>query len=662
VLQAAAPVTPEHGATGGESPSRPPVLISWHVGASHVLDEEHALTAKLDNWRDEPAEVTLELTGVGLDQRVSTVKGATVTLAPGEKRDVVVPLQRLPIQSVGAPAQIDLSGTCSLADGRQIRLPAVALHVQFDNGYERAYASTDGGWDVMALAYVGGDVSREEYAQMTAAELSTDAGSVLSVSTPAGGIDKAKARALYDKLVEPALHPSGRYVGDGGELSELKDPGSGGVPVQLRSDQMAALSEIMEHGAPDESKAAEGPTDEPGTKGPLAWGRYLTMCAKWGVQFNDSGLGEDYLNGTGFQQAPARYADAQIRKIGGIDYWIGNLDVNGCAPNTFLPYGDYYLRVRPDFDTTNNTRFYETRTNPSTFDTFWLPFSVVIGLMNTTVTTGDHPASRIGAVVSQLLITSETGIGLTADHEYRLVYDTGNCGGTGAYSQGDYICYGYDPNGGPHTTASKITIAHEIGHSVDKAGSGLGQTNYNWSTDIPHCSCDHVQYANQLHCIQSIEHTGTAFIEGFAQFFAANAFNTRYQSDCTFAYYKEFLDDNNNVWSPPVAMSCRDAHRWMKNHCDFPDDGGGVEMDWMTFLWSVHAWAESGSDKIGATDYHMIKRTACTGGTSGFCDWTDEPEFDDLRSAADGYFGSSTDPRAENFESKGFAHGVNRYN
>lgn len=35
---------------------------------------------------------------------------------------------------------------------------------------------------------------------------------------------------------------------------------------------------------------------------------------------------------------------------------------------------------------------------------------------------------------------------------------------------------------------------------------------------------------------------------------------------------------------------------------------GGVEVDWMTFLWSVHAWAESGSNRIVATDYPMIKR------------------------------------------------------
>lgn len=58
-------------------------------------------------------------------------------------------------------------------------------------------------------------------------------------------------------------------------------------------------------------------------------------------------------------------------------------------------------------------------------------------------------------------------------------------------------------------------------------------------------------------------------------------------------------------------------------------------MDWMTFLWSVHAAAESGSNRIVATDYHMIKRIACTGGTTGFCDDSDEPEFDDLKGAAD---------------------------
>ncbi|MFW5740578.1 MAG: hypothetical protein ACOC1F_09450, partial [Myxococcota bacterium] len=430
-----------------------------------------SLTVKMENWRNEPAKVALLLTGAGLDQRVATVDAGTFDLGAGETREVQVPLERLPIQSVGAPAQIDLSGVCTTNGSRRIQLPTTALHVQFEPGYGRAYASTEGGWDVMALGLAGGDTTREAYQQMKADEVSTEAGTALSIRTSKGVIDKDKARSLYDKLIAPAAHPTGRYMDDEGKLTPLTNPRAAGVPITLRSDQMAALTEIMDHGAPEDPKTEDSASTSMETMD-LIFVRYVTMCARWGVQYNDSGLGEDYLNGSGYQTYPARYATGQIRKVGGSDYWIGHLDSNGCAPNTFLPYGDYSLRVRPDFDTTNNTRFYETAGSPSSWHEWWMSFSVVSGVMLTTLTTPNHGASRVGAVVSQLLVTSDTGIGLTANHEYQLAVKTDDCGGSGAYSSGDYICYGNDPYGGPHTTVSKVTIAHEIGHSVDAAGSG----------------------------------------------------------------------------------------------------------------------------------------------------------------------------------------------
>ncbi|MFW5740577.1 MAG: hypothetical protein ACOC1F_09445 [Myxococcota bacterium] len=168
---------------------------------------------------------------------------------------------------------------------------------------------------------------------------------------------------------------------------------------------------------------------------------------------------------------------------------------------------------------------------------------------------------------------------------------------------------------------------------------------------------------NQLHCIQSWEHTGAAVLEGYAQMFAAKAFNATYQTNCTFAYYKDFLNDIGVVLSPPVVMSCRDPHRWMKNHCDSPPSGGGVEMDWMTYLWSIHASAESGADAISSSDYHMLKRIACSGNTSNFCVGTEYLDLLEFYYAAGNYFsGGYGDPKTLNINNKGYAHGVNRYN
>ena len=47
---------------------------------------------------------------------------------------------------------------------------------------------------------------------------------------------------------------------------------------------------------------------------------------------------------------------------------------------------------------------------------------------------------------------------------------------------------------------------------------------------------------NKQHCLQSLETSGSAQIEGFAQFYASKIFNNRADSDCTFVYYKEFVD------------------------------------------------------------------------------------------------------------------------
>jgi hypothetical protein len=447
------------------------VLISWDTAGGKVVDQGKDLVVKLDNWRDFPAEVELLLTGVGLDQRLSEVRVGTFQLGPKQVLELPISLVSLPIQSVGAPAQIDASGVCTLPDGRDINLPVASLHVQFEPGYQRAYVSTDGGWDVMALGLVGGDTDSRAYTEMTAKQVVVSPGTALSVRTSDGKVDRVKARELFEKLVHPAVHPVGRYIDEIGRLVPLENPSTAGVPVTLRSDQMAVLDEVMRHGVPEDAEGVEEEQNSsPGAKFPV-FGRYVTMCARWGVHFNDSGFGEDVLPASGYQTYPARYAQGQIREIGGSDYWVGSLDVNGCAPNTFLPYGDYELRLRPYFEAANNTIIYETTKEDYIFDQWWLPFTVKFqGIMLTTLTTPVHPASHVGAVVSAVLVTPDSGVGLTPGKMYQLsVRMDDDCGGVGAYSSGTYICLGKesDPIGGPHTTTSKVTIAHEFGHSVD---------------------------------------------------------------------------------------------------------------------------------------------------------------------------------------------------
>lgn len=181
------------------------------------------------------------------------------------------------------------------------------------------------------------------------------------------------------------------------------------------------------------------------------------------------------------------------------------------------------------------------------------------------------------------------------------------------------------------------------------------------------CRCDHVESANKLHCLQSLERTGAAQGEGFAQFYAAKIFNQRSESDCTFVYYKEFVDQTCRSeecinWTPaapsqfaqlirsqpPLAVGCADPPRWRNNFCGVADFG--TELDWMAFYWQLHAGPGAG-DLFSMGDIYGVYTTACGGACNA-----DEP-WDDLQDAANTLFGVGS-PRADRFAGSGETAGV----
>jgi hypothetical protein len=124
------------------------------------------------------------------------------------------------------------------------------------------------------------------------------------------------------------------------------------------------------------------------------------------------------------------------------------------------------------------------------------------------------------------------------------------------------------------------------------------------------CSCDHVSGSNALHCLQSFERTSSAIVEGYAQFFAARVWNNA-DSTCVFRYYKQFRNDNGTVTQPPVNTSCAVYSNWRDNHCY--DDWISTELDWLQFLWNLHA--------VGSWKYSMgrifdVFGDACNGSCS----------------------------------------------
>src|SRR5690606_27122300 len=124
--------------------------------------------------------------------------------------------------------------------------------------------------------------------------------------------------------------------------------------------------------------------------------------------------------------------------------------------------------------------------------------------------------------------------------------------------------------------------------------------------------------ANRRHCLQSIEPTSAAQIEGYGQFFAALVWNDD-SSSCKFNYYKEFLDPEKGVIPPPVSIDCSTRTACRETHMcgadpNAPQPGGqmlnprkmSTELDWMNFLTELRK-----SDGVGFNGIMNIYRHAC---------------------------------------------------
>lgn len=188
----------------------------------------------------------------------------------------------------------------------------------------------------------------------------------------------------------------------------------------------------------------------------------------------------------------------------------------------------------------------------------------------------------------------------------------------------------------------KYTIAHEGGHQIEERARGIGQVN-TYTFDCPNadqcpnqphegniltnplldpfgtdvrCRCDHVHAANGLHCLNSIERGDDAYTEGFAQFMAAKTFNRRDDADCSFTYYKEYMEADFSVRIPPLAIDCAAPVRWRNHYCPInsagttPQDWAdfGTERDWLGFLRATNAIS---TDRSSLKELFDSGRVAC---------------------------------------------------
>ncbi len=146
----------------------------------------------------------------------------------------------------------------------------------------------------------------------------------------------------------------------------------------------------------------------------------------------------------------------------------------------------------------------------------------------------------------------------------------------------------------PGRTNRKFLIGHEVGHWIHRhwmADTLLGLDEFTYSANSTDPDCAFVGAGS--HAMRSKEYSVGGFIEGFAHFLSALAWNRHDQTGGIFRYYKNIgdaayadLEDDN--WVVDLegigANPSGGVSKWMQNKCAV-DDGHAVEMDWLRFYW-----------------------------------------------------------------------------
>jgi len=572
------------------------------------------------------------------------------TLSGRETKEIQVRLDNLPVQSIGKPSLFRLEGSYTTSTRTNVSLGLTeGIHVQFAPDYAEAYASMDSVWAVIALGLAGGDEFSLEYAQ-----LRDDPVSTVKVTDSVGvsdEIDATMANELWQSITWPQLLPSGRYLDETGQFVDVP---AGTVSIGMPAPHDQQVRDLEKALAPFVDDLMG---DDRSVRGPAL------VCADFLVQYDDSGLGEAYLNGPPKQKQryPARYASAEILyHPSGNQFWSGRLDINGCTTLT-LPLGMLRFRFGEDIETPDGVNFYQERYEYGNLFGLWLtePFfaepSLTMYSFESFSNQFDILRANTYAVAAHTFVTPDSGH--TPHRSYKLNVSKGTCGGYGAVSNAGETCFGYEPNVVPHTAQSKMTIAHEIGHSIQRNGAGVVKARYSVTSTEPLCKCDHdpaFQGGRTGHCLQSREHGSDAWEEGFAHFYAAKLFNNPFVNDCVVGYYGHVMVPTPyprpgvRIIEPPAVVSCRNPVKWMKTHClgqYYRPTSDGVEWDWMTFFWNIHGPSSYGSKRTTMSDYYGIKKAICGEGPYNLCPESvvaaDKSKYSALESAALAYFGGS---------------------
>lgn len=528
-----------------EAPSAPPIVLRW----KSALDGKRsvaALALEVENTTDDVIDVDLHAVGSGnaravrLAQAVRVNARATVAQA--------IPVTALPVQLVGASADLLVSARYVGVDGVERTTPTPTVWVEHNPGYATARVR---GPEQEARANAARGLAALAARSPSAARLVDDSGKADVVDV--GALRTARIASQLPELPNPADQ---RVPGQTPDTSELSD-----------AERAEALSST---------------SDELVEKG----GNYR-VCYKLGYWYIDTKMGEDYLIGqtsSAVGHEPAHYLYAVLQNGSGANVWTGYLDAYGCSPYVNHANGTYKGWVTTSiYRSASDVTINLTPTDSSGLRWYWQ--SYVISGSGGTVTLeafGADTVSSAAIAAANTLYRSTTAYpyGTAAN-----VYVDQNCPGSqGGCASGNNIWLGQD-NYGVGLGWFKYVTSHELGHVAMDALFGMPLNSYDNDAPSDLCQCKHVLSANQFHCLQSRHHIASAQVEGWAQFFGSTNLNSGSQSNCTFVNYKEFKNPSGSVQPVPNAKGCYSPVLWMETYC--PATTRGVEWDWMNFYWRL---------------------------------------------------------------------------
>jgi hypothetical protein len=357
-------------------------------------------------------------------------------------------------------------------------------------------------------------------------------------------------------------------------------------------------------------------------------------CVRWGTGFLDSNIGEDLGTSSSWYGRGAKVA---VTPPGGSVQTYYASPSTGCFSFSHAATSGFgvkiyaetrigganNIRVRAFSDEAALDAWLDFPLNDNLEHWEWVSFSpsctggTCAATLSTSPTT-DPVAMLIAAGTWTVhTIDNDTNPRLAGTRELFLVNE--ECPGC---SSNNCSCQGRSSDNNPHVLfiqpgdsgqRRKFLIGHEVGHWLHHQwvggwiiDSAYAATMYDVD-DVTATACD--SFAANVpgkHAMRSQEHQTGAYLEGFAHYLSALAYNSHNETDGWFKYYKDTttpnytydLIDIEAVGGSPAGG----AVSWMRagSGCDCEAsylgcEGYGVEMDWLRQFWDYRTNASPAS-------------------------------------------------------------------